>query len=148
MKEDCSVAARLEVWLAERGRVEPEKTVFWAPHGWSQTSDWVTARGVEHLAVLISTAIRRDNNVCTVSGTQGRTGRSANLIGLISRQPLGWAVVVEDAEEPPWAGDVQRRGYPHDNYDAFGALSAAEIGWAWVTLGRLPKGLEIKMRRG
>lgn len=147
METERTVGAQLERWLAKQTLEEPEESVFWAPHGWRQPSDWVEVRGLEHLAVLISTAIHRDDNVCAVSGSRGRVGRVVNVIGLITRQPLGWAVVISEAGDPASAADVRRRGYPHDNYDSFSALTAAEISWSWVTAGEVPNGLDLRMRK-
>lgn len=113
--------------------------LFWGPHGARRPADWVRVRNVEHLAVLVSTASRRDNNVCFVSGARGPAPRRVNLIGLVSREVLGWAVVVH--EPGLGARNVQRQDYPYDNYDSFSSLAAATIARTWVTVGRLPDGL-------
>lgn len=147
MEEDQTIGTQLERWLTVRAGDEPREPVFWTAHGSGLPSDCVEVRGVEHLAVLSSTTSRSDDVVCAVSGPRGRSGRSVDLIGLVGRSPRGWAVVARDPEDPTWAGDVQRRGYPHTDYDSFGLLAAAEISWAWVTSGRLPDGLEIRLRQ-
>ena len=135
-----------DVWLAEQAQADSGVEIFWAPCHWSSADDWSRVRGAEHLAVLISTAVRSDNNVCFVSSARGRVGRSVNVIGLISRPVLGWAVVLRDAGVPGWGGDVKHADYAHDNYESFGALGAAEIALAWVRTGRLPEGLTYTKR--
>jgi hypothetical protein len=95
--------------------------------------------------VLTSTAIRADNNVCFVSGTRGMEGRSTTVIGLVQRPTMGWAVLIKHGDHP--IGEVRRTSYRANNYDSFGALSAAEISWVWVTSGRLPEGLTFRLRR-
>ena len=141
-----SPANDLDAWLATTCEPTVEAPLFWAPHGWSQESDWLRVRSTEHLAVLISTACRSDNNVCCASSARGQAKRTANLIGLVSRDHLGWAVVINNDGPEPWAGDVHHLGYPHDNYESFSALSTAEIARAWVTLGLLPDGLTYRLR--
>lgn len=136
----------LDDWLSMLAAPTVAEPLFWAPHGWSQASDWRAIRSTEHLAVLISTACRSDNNVCFVSSARAKARRTANVIGLIARVPLGWAVVIEANGREPWAGDVHHLDYPHDNYESFGALSAADIVRAWVTLGLLPDGLTHRVR--
>lgn len=135
-----SIGTEVERWLHTEAAGEAGASVFWAPCHWKVPSDWVPVRQVEQLAVLISTAICGDNNVCFVSGTRGRAGRSVNVIGLIKRQPLVWAVLLRDAEDRR-VRDVRRIGYRHSNYDGFGALAAAEICWSWVADGRLRRDL-------
>lgn len=141
------VRSDLELWLSEQLASEPETSIFWAPCHWTCPADWGAVRGVEHLAVLISTAVRADSNVCFVSATRSRTGRYASAIGLISRKPLGWAVIIDDAHQAASrTADVRRIGYRYDNYDSFSALSASEICWAWVITGCLPDGLTYRPR--
>jgi hypothetical protein len=141
---DAWLAEELEPWLAEQSRPSTDATVFWAPCRPTRAAHWLPMRGVEQLAVHVSTAIRSDNNVCFASGTRGRPGRSTNMIGLITRPTLGWAVIINNADR--LSVDVRRIGYRYDNYDSFSALSAAQISWAWVTTGRLPSGLTIRVR--
>jgi hypothetical protein len=141
---DTWLAEELEPWLAEQGTRSNDENVFWAPCHWEEAADWIPMRGVEQLAVHVSTAIRSDSNVCFASGTRGRAGRWTNLIGLVTRPTLGWAVIINNADR--LTGDVRRIGYKSDNYDSFSALSAALISWAWVTEGRLPSGLTIRAR--
>lgn len=134
----------VEDWLARQVDGGPESPLFWAPCHWRYSTDWLEVRSVEQLAVLISTAVRTDNNVCFVSATQGRDGRSANVIGLVTRPVIGWAVVVIGSQGT--SADVRRMGYRYNNYDSFGPLTAAEICAAWVMSGRLPAGLESRRR--
>jgi hypothetical protein len=47
---------------------------------------------------------------------------------------------------PVRAGAEPVPGRRDNNYDSFGALSAAEIGWAWVASDRLPEGLTRRLR--
>jgi hypothetical protein len=141
---DAWFAEELEPWLAEQSRPSIDATVFWAPCRWTRAAHWLPMRGVEQLAVHVSTAIRSDNNVCFASGNRGHAGRSTNMIGLVTRPTLGWAVIINNANR--LSGDVRRIGYKYDNYDSFSALSAAQISWAWVTTGRLPSGLTIRAR--
>jgi hypothetical protein len=108
-------------------------------------ADWVRARGVEHLAVLLSTADRRDDNVCFVRGGADAAGRSGSFIGLVTRSVLGWAVRVEDGDGA--SGDVRTTTYEHDSYESFPALASAQVMWSWVTTGRLPDGLEVRPDR-
>ena len=131
-------------WLVEQSSPSNDESVFWAPCHWKQGKDWIPMRGVEQLAVHVSTAIRSDNNVCFASGTRGRAGRSTNMIGLVTRPTLGCAVIINNQDR--LSGDVRRIGYKYDNYDSFSALFAAQISWAWVTAGRLPSGLTIRAR--
>ena len=137
-------ADELEAWLAEQSSPSNDESVFWAPCHWKQGEDWIPMRGVEQLAVHVSTSIRSDNNVCFASGTRGRAGRSTNMIGLVARPTLWWAVIINNHDR--LSGDVRRIGYKYDNYDSFSALSAAQISWAWVTAGRLSSGLTIRAR--
>jgi hypothetical protein len=141
-----SPANDLDAWLATLCEPTLEEPLFWAPHGWSEASDWLRVRGTEHLAVLISTACRSDNNVCFASSARGKAQRTANLIGLVGRAHLGWTVVINDSGPESWAGDVHHLEYPHDSYESFSALSAAEIARAWVTVGLLPGGLTYRLR--
>ena len=134
----------LEPWLAEQSSPSNDESMFWAPCHWKQAQDWIPMRGVEQLAVHVSTAIRSDNNVCFASGTRGQAGRSTNMIGLVTRPTLGWAVIINNADR--LSADVRRIGYKYGNYDSFSALSAAQISWAWATAGRLPPGLTIRAR--
>lgn len=53
----------VEGWLARQPSSRPESPLFWAPCHWRYSTDWIEVRGVEQLAVLISTAFRTDNNV-------------------------------------------------------------------------------------
>jgi hypothetical protein len=85
--------------------------------------------------------------VCFASSARGKAKRTANLIGLVGRDHLGWAVVINNDGSESWAGDVHRLDYPHDNYESFSALSTAEIARAWVTLGLLPEGLTYRLRQ-
>jgi hypothetical protein len=132
-----------EFWLNELLKTRADESLFWAPHRHATAADWVKVRGVEHLAVLTSTASGGRNNVCFASGTTGFAGRTTNMIGLVQRPTLGWAVLIRSEGHP--FGDVRRVGYAHDNYDAFGELSAAQISWAWVTSGDLPSGLTVRV---
>ena len=84
--------------------------------------------------------------MCFASSARGKAKRTANLIGLVRRDHLGWAVVINDDGPEPWAGDVHHLDYPHDNYESFSALSTAEIARAWVTLGLLREGLTCRLR--
>lgn len=136
----------VEAWLTRI--TEPPLTgpLHWAPYGYTQASDWVRVRSAEHLAVLASRASRPDNNVCFVSSTPAIVKRTVNLIGLVSRRPLAWAVVINDHCRGSWAADVHHPDYPHGNYEGFSALSAAQIAAAWVTTGVVPQGLTFRLR--
>lgn len=84
--------------------------------------------------------------MCFVSSARGEAKRTAHLIGLVGRDQLGWAVVINDNGAETWGGDVHHLDYPHDNYESFSALPAAEIARSWVTLGLLPEGLTYRLR--
>jgi hypothetical protein len=77
------IAQRIQEHLAELREPAEEVPLFWAPHGWSQESDWLRVRDTEHLAVQISTACRSDTNVCFASSACGEAKRTANVIGLV-----------------------------------------------------------------
>lgn len=139
-------AGALELWLDEMTRTLPGEDIFWAPHRRATASDWIRVRSVEHLAVLISTANRNDNNVCFVGEAPSFEGRTANVIGLVTRPRLGWAVVANESGPGRAGFDVQTIGYRYTNYESFGALAAAEIGWAWVSTGGLPSHLTGRRR--
>ncbi len=139
-----STAGDVEAWLEEQWSAQVDERVFWAPYGWATSNDWLGLRAVEQLAVRISTATGPDGNVCFASGAKQVVGRNAIIIGLINRDTLGWAIVLNEGDRP--VGDVRRTGYPYDNYDSFGALSAADICWSWVAAGCLPAGLTLRER--
>ena len=140
-----SIAGAFEVWLRDQTSSQMDQAVFWAPHYCASAADWVQVGSVERLAVLISTAIRSDNNVCFASGEPRMGGRHAGLNGLLSHRSLGWAVNLY--ENHRLVGDVRRIDYPYDNYDSFAALTAAEISCCWITSGELSGDLDVRMQR-
>lgn len=136
------IAGSFREWLDAQAQVQPESPVFWAPRRMTPKGLWTPVRGVEHLAVLISTAIRPDCNACLTSGADGLDGRTTAVIGLIERDTLGWAVNIFEGQN--CMGDVRHGYYTFDNYESFGALAAAEASWSWVVSGRVPEGLRVR----
>ena len=127
----------LQRWAMEEQCAD--SPLYWGPHRACRPDDWVPVRNTEHLAVLVSTAVRADNNVCFVSETPDFAPRHVHFIGLIRREVLGWAVIVHHPDFG--AASVQRHDYPYDNYDSFSALTAATVARTWITAGTLPEGL-------
>ena len=146
--EDRGLADELALWLHdERTRAAGRSPLFWSPTGFPSRADWQPVTGTERLAVLISTACHRDNNVCLVSGEPGRDEtRSVNVIGLVGRPHLGWALILKD---PSGSGrDVSRAGSVGDGYASFSAYTAALIAETWVRHGVIIDGLQTKSRDG
>jgi len=145
-----TIGSEIDLWLSHFAEDEPGESIFWASDHRADSEDWVAARHVEHLAVLLSTCSRSNNNVCQVYGARdSRVGRSTNVIGLQpSRGPEGGFAVLLHDRGRECLGDIRRIGYRFDNYDAFSAIAAAEISWAWVASGVLPAELTVRARRG
>lgn len=143
------LSSDVDLWLSGLVVSEPVDDIYWARDHHTAPASWITARGVEHLTVLISTCAKSHNNVCQIYGSRDKsTTRSTNVIGLDpSRGPLGgFAILLRDAERKH-LGDVRRIDYPFDNYDSFSALAAAEMSWSWVTGGVLPREVNLRARR-
>lgn len=143
-----TLGSEIDVWLSELTAPEAGESIYWASSHRSAPEDWVAARGVEHLAVLISMCTRRDNNVCQVYGARDKSTRSTNVIGLQpNRGPQGGFAILLHGSGRECLGDVRRTGHRFDNYDAFSAVAAAEMSWAWVTCGGIPRGVNLRPRR-
>lgn len=135
----------LELWLMGRTIIETSEVVYWAANSRVPPAQWVEARSVEQLAVLLSTASRSNNNACQVYGARSKSGRSVSIIGL---QPsrgawAGWAIVVAGDEI---SANIHHPDYPHDNYEGFSSVDAADICWSWVAKGHIPSGLVGRVR--
>ncbi|WP_292836839.1 hypothetical protein [Microbacterium sp.] len=145
-----TISSEIDLWLSRITKDEAGESILWASDHRATPEDWVAARHVEHLAVLLSTCSRSNNNVCQVYGARdSRVTRSTNVIGLQpSRGPQGGFAVLLHDRGRECLGDIRRVGYRFDNYDAFSAMAAAEISWAWVTSGLLSHELTIRARRG
>ena len=137
-------AGEVERWLAEQRDDDGERPIFWAPHGYT-ADDWQQVRSIEHLAVLISTALDPASNVCFASEAPDRGGLTASFIGLIQHDVVGFAVKLWHHDEG-FHADVRRVGYAYDNYDSFAALPAAQIAADWIRYSRIDGHLDFRIR--
>lgn len=142
-----SLNSEVELWLAGLNDIETGPSVYWAAHHAVAPGDWVVTRSIEQLTVLLSGCTKANNNACQVHGARSGSGRSAGVIGLQPRRgPQGGFAVVLYQSERRSVGDVRRIGYRDDNYDGFSTIKAAEISWAWMTAGAIPRGLTYRVR--
>lgn len=142
-----SLSSEVELWLASLNDVENLASVYWAAYGAVAPDDWVATRSIEQLAVLVSGCTKANNNVCQVHGARDTSARSTSVIGLHpNRGPQGGFAVNLYQSKRRAVGDVRRSGYRLDNYEGFSAIKAAEISWAWVSAGVIPRGLTYRTR--
>lgn len=140
-----SLSTEVELWLAGLNDLETSPSVYWAANHRLQSADWVTARSVEQLSVLLSACTKAHNNAGQVYGARHESARSSSVIGLQSqRGPQGGFAVVLRENEGRSLGDIRRIGYRYENYEGFSAITAAEICWTWVADGTIPRRLTYR----